>query len=67
MYAYRKDPKLQLALLQKIFTASDEQNKDVGDHDLLSTLTEEAGVMTKAEVRVVCVIGEGIPAYRLFP
>jgi hypothetical protein len=64
MYAYRKDPKLQLVLLQKIFTASDEQNKDVGDHDLLSTLTEEAGVMTKAEVRFICVVSEGIPAYR---
>lgn len=49
-YAYQKDPKLQLALVEKMFEAYFEQEKDNGDPELLSTLAEETGVMSKAEV-----------------
>lgn len=49
LYAYRKDPKLQLVLLEKIFKAYFEQEKDCGDPTILAGLAEESAVMTKAE------------------
>ncbi|KAG8925240.1 hypothetical protein FRC00_004178 [Tulasnella sp. 408] len=49
MFAYQKEPKLQLALLEKIFEAYFEQEKDIGSHEMLAGLAEEAGVASKDE------------------
>lgn len=49
-YAYKKDPKLQLVVLDKIFEEAFLNEKDVGDHEILAAIAEEAGVMTKEEV-----------------
>ncbi|KAG8905906.1 hypothetical protein FRB99_007986 [Tulasnella sp. 403] len=50
LYAFKKDPKLQVALLGKIFEAYFEQDKDVGEHELLATFAEDVGVGSKAEI-----------------
>lgn len=50
MFAYQKEPKLQLALLEKIFEAYFEQEKDIGSHEMLAGLAEDAGVASKDEV-----------------
>lgn len=52
MFAYQKEPKLQLALLEKIFEAYFEQEKDIGSHEMLAGLAEDAGVASKDEVRL---------------
>ncbi|KAG8953300.1 hypothetical protein FRC04_002710 [Tulasnella sp. 424] len=49
MFAYQKEPKLQLALLEKIFEAYFEQEKDIGSHEMLAALAEDVGVASKAE------------------
>ncbi|KIO34478.1 hypothetical protein M407DRAFT_240404 [Tulasnella calospora MUT 4182] len=49
MFAYQKEPKLQLALLEKIFEAYFEQEKDIGSHEMLAGLAEDAGVASKDE------------------
>lgn len=51
MFAYQKEPKLQLALLERIFEAYFEQEKDIGSHEMLAALAEDAGIASKAEVR----------------
>jgi len=48
-YAYQQDPALQEVLLGCIFRAYFEEEKDVGDYEVLGALAEEAGVMSKAE------------------
>ncbi|KAG9010993.1 hypothetical protein FRB94_009029 [Tulasnella sp. JGI-2019a] len=49
VYAYQKEPKLQEALLIKLFAAFFEEAKDIGDFETLAALAEEAGVMSKED------------------
>jgi len=43
--------KMQLPFILAIFKAFMEDGKDIADYDVLAEITEEAGVMSKDQVR----------------
>jgi len=49
LYAYQKDPKLQQAFLEELFHAYFEEEKDIGHPELLGTMAEDLGIMSKIE------------------